>query len=253
MMPPADIIYVRTHRLSGRPPEMSRFVTDAKSVLPLSFETLNAIAADLDASTSFLDREAVHRTVSRHVADEEQARRITRLLTSFDSLEEDRNPTVAGVLSSIAKWMAETENAGDAAPLSSAEFGRLGEQLPLLLKRYEGLVRQSKAERLSEVTGQRLESIDLICDLRPVFDGNHTCVVGVIPLTTVKLVCTGGDGLPVTTEAVLSERQVSDLARLAQDAAKKLIVLRGLADEAHKLIPAVPVTEQAPVAGRGGP
>jgi hypothetical protein len=43
------------------------------------------------------------------------------------------------------------------------------------------------------------------------------------------------------------------LARLAQDAAKKLIVLRGLADEAHKLIPAVPVTEQAPVAGRGGP
>jgi hypothetical protein len=250
-MPPSDVFYFRNIRLAFRPPEMSRFVADAKGLLSLSTDSITALASDLEANAGFLDHDALTRTVSRHVAEESQARKVVRLIVYFDEIVNSHNLSISDILSSISKWRADPENGDAATLLPEQDIGPLAERLPLLLKQYDGLVRQTKAERLSDTLGQRLESIEMICDWRPVFDQNHTLVVGVIPLTTLKVVCTGGDGLPVTTEAVLSEKQVSELATMAQEATKKLAVLRSLAAEIHKPIPTVPVTEVAPLSGQG--
>jgi hypothetical protein len=247
------VFYYRSDNISGRPPEVSRFVSDAKCLLALSPEAITALSADLESQQGFLDRDALSRAISRHIADEEQVRQLTRLVQGYDDLVNRFDLTLGGILKSIDNWRVDQDDEEETPPLSDADFRLLGERMPLLLKQYDGLVRQDKAERLSEVLGHRLESIDVICDLRPVFDQNHTGVVGVIPLTTLKLVCTGGNGLPVTTEAILSEKQVSELAAVAQSAVKKLSILRGLVAEVHKPIPMVPVTEPVPSAEQGNP
>jgi hypothetical protein len=82
-----------------------------------------------------------------------------------------------------------------------------------------------KAERLSTLTGQRLESFDLICDLRPIFDESREHLEGMMPYTRLRVVAIGADGLPEAFESELTRQQVHDLAQKASKAAQKLDVL----------------------------
>ena len=53
---------------------------------------------------------------------------------------------------------------------SPREFQTLRKRLPIIIQRYPALDRQAKAESLAEATGQPLQKLKLVCDLRPVFD-----------------------------------------------------------------------------------
>ena len=79
--------------------------------------------------------------------------------------------------------------------------------MSIVIKPYPGLHRQAKAQKLSEATGLRLEHLEIICDLRPVFDDERESVEGVIPYT---IVCLGSDGLPVAMETILSQADVGE-------------------------------------------
>ena len=108
------------------------------------------------------------------------------------------------------------------------------------IKPYPGLNRQAKAQRLSEATGLRLENVEIICDLRPVFDNERESVEGVIPYTILRIVCIGADGLPVAMETILTQAEVGELAKKSEAAVKKLDRLRALL--AEKELPIPPVT-----------
>jgi hypothetical protein len=111
-------------------------------------------------------------------------------------------------------------------PLDEAELARLGEILPKLIQLYPALTRFEKAERLAKLTGQELESIELICDLRPIFDDDRKRIEGMMPYTRLHIVATGADGLPKSFEAELTHQQVSDLREKVAKADSKLDVLR---------------------------
>ena len=77
------------------------------------------------------------------------------------------------------------------------------EQRKLLADRIEklvavpaGLARQYKAEQLAEATGTELEDLQVICDLRPVFNEERSEIEGAIPISTLKLDVLGPNGLP---------------------------------------------------------
>ena len=79
--------------------------------------------------------------------------------------------------------------------------------------------------RLATLTGQKLESIELICDLRPIFDKLRKHLEGMMPYTRLRVVATGADGLPDAFETELTRQQVHDLAEQVSKAAQKLDVL----------------------------
>jgi len=89
----------------------------------------------------------------------------------------------------------------------------------------------------------RVEAVDLVCDIRPVFDDSRTNVEGVIPFTTLKVVATGVDQFPISFEAVLSASDVLALLKKAELAVAKLNALGRLAERTNLPVPSVDLTE----------
>jgi hypothetical protein len=82
--------------------------------------------------------------------------------------------------------------------------------------------------------------VEIICDLRPVFDNERESVEGVIPYTILRIVSIGADGLPVAMETILTQAELGELAEKSEAAVKKLDRLRALL--AEKELPIPPVT-----------
>lgn len=250
-MPQPDVIYMRAD-LSGQQPEMTAIINDAKSLLAFSPDVLAKAASALDAYAGFLSWPEFNRVVQECAPAKDQAKPLSGSLSRLLQLLQHSKTTVHQMLDRFASWKAEPGNA-ESHLLTDGDLEALRSRLPLVVKTYEAIVRQKKAERLSGVTGLRVETIDAICDLRPVFDDAHEDIVGVIPLTTLRLVYTGASGFPESVEVMLTEQQVGEMAEKLNTASKKLKVLRGWASENNKPVPVTPATKLAatPVAETG--
>jgi len=218
-------------------------VQDAKVVLELEPDQLKGIALELSEFSGFLDRASLRTIIASHVPNKEQSQRLTRVIAGLDEILRANEQNVEAFLSRMQEWLQSEENR-ERNFLSQDQFEELRRRLPLVLKRYPALDLQAKAQRLSEATGLPLEDVQIICDLRPVFDDRRTEVQGIIPYTILKVVCKGVDGLPVSLEAILTHRQVSELAKKATAAEKKLRTIGELLAEKGLSVPSVDLTKR---------
>jgi len=106
------------------------------------------------------------------------------------------------------------------------------------------LDRQKKAENIGKATGKRLLNIQLICDMRPIFDELRKKIEGWLPITTMHLVAEGADGLPDGIDVVLSASDVDMLATIAGYAKQKLDVLQNSARDLGAPIPTTEITNK---------
>jgi len=223
-------------------PEISRpqyLAEAAKVVLGTSEETLKRVAAELEAAEGYLSRDGLRRILLRELGDEKTASHFETLLRTTDVILQDRGG-IDNLLSFLEKWQTENQDRQILSPDDLSDLKRL---LPLIVKPYPARHRQAKAERLATATGLRAESVDLVCDIRPVFDDGRTKVEGVIPFTTLKIVATGVDRFPVSFEAILSASDVVTLLKKAEAAVTKLNALGELAEYAKLPVPSVDLTE----------
>lgn len=188
-----------------------------RDVADVPVETLERVAAGLSQATGFLDPPKLTARLRELLPEKSPVASIRRVVLHTKS--ED----VPDLLDRLTRIQ---ENEPDEFPLNREHLEQLRVALPRLLRPIPALRRFRKAERLSKATGQPVEDIQLICDLRPVFDESREQVEGVLPFTRLKIVATGGDGLPNVFEAELTSRQVSDLVQQAEKAVKKLSLLR---------------------------
>jgi hypothetical protein len=219
-------------------------VEDAKQVLSIDIDLLKAIAVELEKFPGFLDRSALKAVVSHYVSDDPQADGVARLISGVDSRLRASRMAVAELLAALREWQQSPDNRNSPMMLTIGELDGLMERLPIIINPYPGLKRQSKAKHLAGALGHPLESIEIICDIRPVFDEERSVVEGAIPLTTLKLVCNGVDGLPISLEAVLSEQAVASLAKKATAATQKLKRLREMLEAKSLPIPALDMTKR---------
>jgi hypothetical protein len=126
--------------------------------------------------------------------------------------------------------MLQTVTAEDASEptFSASEVTDAKERILRLFAATPTLERQAKADELTSATGQRLKEIKLVCDLRPVFDRERNRIEGVFPVTTIRLVCEGADGLPLSFEAIMSESDVDQLSEVVTHAKQKLARCRSV-------------------------
>jgi len=218
-------------------------IRDVKTLLELGDERVKRISADLQAAPGFLDRQSVEAILRPIVENDEISRRLARLLRALHGRLRPLGQDVGRMVSLIEEWVR-VQGGQPEELLSGEELSRLRDVLSLVVKLYPALERQEKAVRLSQTTGLPLEDVKIICDLRPVFDDDRKVVEGVFPYTILKVVCQGVDGLPVCLEAILSRKQVADLAELTSAAKRKLEVLTKLLAEKGVRVPSINLTRE---------
>lgn len=176
-------------------------LADLELVAGLPADQVGRIADTLSRESGFLDTVVLRNRIHAVVEDAKTAQAVLRALQNFEPGDVDR------ILESAdrhRKGVTDTK-------LDDAKMADLRRNLSILVQAYPALDRFEKAQRLATLTGQRLDSADLICDLRPIFDGSGEHIEGILPYTRLRLVATGADGLPRDFEAELSVAQVHDL------------------------------------------
>ena len=213
---PGQVLYMRGF---ARPP-MDRYAAspgvrdDLKAVAGLSDDQVSAVQEQLSDAKGFLAPKSLLALLREAIGDDGPARSLQRAMRNLGP--EDIEP----LLKALSQPQPDEES-----PLEEGVVKRLGEILPRLIQAYPALVRFEKAERLAAVTGQRLEGVELICDLRPIFDESRKNIEGMMSYTRLRVVATGADGLSEAFEAELTRQQVCDLAEKASKAVEKLDVL----------------------------
>ncbi|MGO9466462.1 MAG: hypothetical protein ACLQVF_20165, partial [Isosphaeraceae bacterium] len=192
-MAESAVFYLRAPTAEIPPPHF--VVKGAKVVLGESEETLKRIAAELLAVSGYLSDAGRKAILLRALGDENRAAQFESLLNLGDVFVRDRGG-IDGLLSVLEGWQTGTDNQKQPT-LSPNELSELKRLLPLIVMPYPARQRQAKAARLAIATGLRAETVDLVCDIRPVFDDSRTKVEGVIPFTTLKVVAFGVDRFPV--------------------------------------------------------
>jgi hypothetical protein len=212
---PEPVIYMR-----GFQSELNSFIVrkkmlvDLKVVAALDDSQVDAVRVQLQEAEGFLSPARMLSVIRGVIPDDKMARSVR---TAVRNLASD---DIQKLLESLSAPSEEGES------LDNATLERLRQRLPRLIQPYPALARAKKASRLVGMTGEALESVELLCDLRPVFDESRKEVEGMIPYTRLRIIVTGVDGLPKSYEAELSHQQVHDLAEKAQKALVKLDVLR---------------------------
>ncbi len=238
-MAEVSVFYFRGPHSEMPPPQ---FVVEAvKVVLGVSEEALKRLGAELAEVKGYLSDAGRKAILLRELGDEERASQFEKLLRTEEVFVRDHGG-IDGLLSFLEKLQTGTANQ-EQPILSPNELSDLKRLLPLIVRPYPARQRQAKAERLAVATGLRAETIDLICDIRPVFDDSRKNVEGVIPFTTLKVVATGVDKFPVSFEAILSASDVLALLKKAEDAVNKLNALGRLAESNELPVPSVNLTE----------
>jgi len=189
-------------------------VNDLKVIANLPDELVQTIRQRLSEADGFLDPKSLLGKIRDVIEDSNAEEAVRKALQALAPIDVER------LLRSL-----DDELQKESSPFDQETVDGLKRVLPELIKPYPGLVRFRKAERLSKVTGNELESVELICDLRPVFDEGREAIEGMMPYTRMRVITTGADGLPKSFEAELTRLQVETLAEKANKAKEKLDVL----------------------------
>jgi hypothetical protein len=202
-----------------------KFLADAKHVLSLPIERVEAIAESLSSFPGFLDPKSLRERIGSIISSEAEANATSRLIFILSEMFRSSGRTLEDLSAQLDASQKADENQ---RVLSVEELAALEHRLRLIVRPFDGIERYVKARRLVNATGLKLKEIELICDLRPVFDSERTRVEGIFPYTILKVVCDGVDGLPLSLEAILTEHDVVELAKKAGAATTKLKSLKEL-------------------------
>lgn len=212
------VFYIRgiPESFIGQFPSLSdTFFADLKKIASLTGEQVEKLSNHLAQVKGFLSPKILKVSILEVLKDGDVGTAVHRAISKI-------NPESVGSLITTLEQSKDE----DEFPLDGEIIERLKLNLPKLIQPYHALKRYQKAEHLVKVTGQPLESIELICDIRPMFDENRERVEGMMPYTLLEIVATGRDGLPKSFEAILTCQQVHDLVEKTEKAKHKLEVLR---------------------------
>ena len=197
------------------------FLADAKAILELDKAAFDALVEALSKCDSFLDGKGLKSVVEGSLGRSKSTSDVldvVRILSRM--LRELGDP----IKQTMGKFRSAIKEHSEAIPEDQRE--KLGERLEKLILAPKGLGLQWKADQLRKTTGIELEDIQLICDIRPVFDDARSTIMGAIPISTLKLDVVDRDGAPRSIEIRLTEKQLAELASKAELARQKIRVIK---------------------------
>ncbi|REJ66332.1 MAG: hypothetical protein DWQ31_14775 [Planctomycetota bacterium] len=199
-------------------------VRDASQLLEIDESVFDRLVGSLSSFDGFMDQQKLTELLARLLADESRAARVVAFMQSFWRAYGRSSERVQRFADDISNWLSENDESGEI--VATRQRDTLHSRIRGALTSYPCLLRQAKAENLSTTIGNPLEKLELICDVRPVFDKAKENIEGMIPLTWLHIVAKQADGLPKAFEVVLSEQDLSVMEDAVQQARKKLKHIR---------------------------
>ena len=207
---PDQILYMRgVPSQSVLDPIPEDLLDDFKIITSLPDKVIDELCRLLNDVQGFLSPKILLETIKTIVEDPSVAKTVWTVILNISPSQFERMTKSLG------------ENNDKEPPLDQDQIKCLRN----LIRPYPSLTRFQKARRLSKITGQELENVELICDLRPIFDETRGNIEGMMPYTRLHIVATGEDGLPNAFEVELTHQQVVDLAEKIGKAKSKLETL----------------------------
>lgn len=204
------------------PPGM---LEDLLAIGKVRTDRLDRLATELDQQAGIPNAQHLEEMVVRHVEDSSLTKSVLNTLVNLraDRMEE--------TIRTLRRWReASTPNA---ARLSEETLETIRDRLFRLIRDYPALIRYRKAQRLTTLTGRMAESVEIICDLRPVFDQTRMVVEGVLPITTLRVVYQNNEESN-SLEVLLS---IDDLESLAKEVERAKLKLQSLSEHVERWLP----------------
>ena len=200
-----------------------KMVEDMLTISSVATEAVVRLAEALEQELGIPTSERLDQIVSEFVPDKTQA---SAIRTALVNLWRSR---VDPLLRELEEWR--TADPRNTERLSDHKYAAIKERLLQLIRDYPALKRFRKARRLITLTGSRVQEIEILCDIRPVFDEDRKKIEGMIPLTTLKMAYEGQDEESKVVEVLLSPEMLDKILSEAQKAKQKLTTLQNLVSE----------------------
>jgi hypothetical protein len=208
------------------------FQSDAKRIVVIDDDRIAALAEALVEERSFLDRPGLSAIVDQCLGPGEDAANVSRILWRLSQVLRGADEPLAEAVRVLKESISKFSTA-----IAENDRTKFGERVERLVALPAAFTRQYKAEKLAEATGAQLEDIQIICDIRPVFNEDRSVIEGAVPVTTLRLDFVELDGTTSSVEVRLTERQVSDLCDKAESARKKVSVIKSILHEKSITMP----------------
>jgi hypothetical protein len=215
------------------------FIADAGAVLGLEDSVCANLESALAEEKSFLSRKTLNGIVQKILGPASpKAKKVSAFIWRVNrTIRRDSDETVERSVELLREAIRK-----HAKNLTVEQKKLLADRIEKLVAVPSGLARQQKAEQLAEATGTELEDLQVICDLRPVFNEERSEIEGAIPISTLKLDVLGPNGMPARIEVRLTEAQIADLFEKASYAQTKLSAIKKMLDKNSIALPRTAAT-----------
>lgn len=200
----------------------SQMVADLTKVAESPLETLRGIADTLRREPGILSPRRLYDIVGSVCSDAALARAVGNTVYSLPPDDPDR----------IVTWLKEVQAKlpARAPKLSDSVLAALRDRLAVLAIRYPAVERLRKAEGLRTTIGNWFHSVELLCDLRPLFDENRAQVEGLIPLQLLQIGYIDQNGNHAVFEVGLGSDDAEQLVEKLRLGKQKIAALKQACD-----------------------
>ena len=202
------------------PPEM---LAGLHSLAQLDPQVVTQISASIDSLTGLNQDDGVLSTISEQLP-ESQREVGNDLLNVMRSVSLDEVPKV---IAAVTAWASRKDERK--AVFSDELLTRLKPNLETLVQEHASIELMKKADRLIRDTGDELDSIKFICDLRPVFDKPREHVDALVLIANLRIRYISQNGQRNSCELALTEEDLRQFKEKTEEAISKLAVLKRIA------------------------
>ncbi len=191
----------------------SSFRDDVKLLGDIAADQRTTVKKVLDKAT-FANRSTFRDAVA--AAGVEDAEEVTGILYRLASMVREADTTIPGAKSVF-------ESALEKSDIDESHHAAIINAFDELCLKPRSLDMQTKAERLASATGYSIESLSIVCDIRPVFDGSHDAIVGVLPYYTMRIEYDDGESQKIDLR--LTDHGLENLGKEVDRAVRKRAVM----------------------------
>jgi len=196
-----------------------QLLADLRVVGSLTPEVVSCIANAVRQTTGMLNGPGVSNLVQRCIPDSESAAvAISRLVFNVTPEMKD------GILEELSQWRLAYKGRQELMPTEL--YDNIRRNLDSLIQDERASRLLHKSRRLQRDTGNELYAVKCICDVRPVFDDEHSSIEGFVSLINFQLGYQKQNKEYDTLELSLTEDELQYIVDKSIDAIEKLQVLR---------------------------
>lgn len=209
------------------------FQQDAKRLISLEQTKFDQLVALLNRKKEFVTAFEIEKHCETVLGcDSDAGSSISHLVARLDQVINDHSSNRKVGLQELEKYLVKIEG------LLENEREELSHRIKALVGA-QGITLQRKAETLAK-QGVAVEGVDVICDIRPVFDLPQTEIAGLIPIVTLFLEIEGNSKPQMV---MLSESMLGQLKEKIDKAHLKLQSLKKLSGRLELPVPKTSATE----------